>query len=109
MKHQLDHLTIHAFRQLKNIDFRGLGNVNLFVGMNNSGKTTVLEAIAAHCRPLEPLHWLGIARQREIKSSREPDLDAVRWLFPQQGVQPENPYYMGEVRVSSIGRYPNLE
>ena len=109
MTHQLDSLSIHAFRQLKQVELHDLGRVNLLVGVNNSGKTSVLEAIAAHCQPLDPLEWIAIARQREVKSSREPALDAVRWLFPQQGAEPEDPYYQGQVRIEGSGIYPNLE
>jgi len=109
MTHQLDNLNIHAFRRLKRIELHKLGRVNLLVGLNNSGKTSVLEAIAAHCRPLDPLEWIAIARQREVKSSREPALDAVRWLFPQHGAEPEDPYYQGQVRIEGSGRYANLE
>ncbi len=109
MTHQLDNLNIHAFRQLRHVELRNLGRVNLLVGVNNSGKTSVLEAIAAHCRPLDPLEWIAIARQREVKSSREPALDAVRWLFPQHGAEPEDPYYQGQVRIEGSGRYQNLE
>jgi len=53
------------------------------VGANNSGKTSVLEAISTYCRPLDPLEWLNTSWRREIKSSRKPQLDALRWLFPQ--------------------------
>jgi hypothetical protein len=109
MTHQLESLNIHAFRQLKHVELRDLGRVNLLVGVNNSGKTSVLEAIAAHCRPLDPLEWIALARQREVKSSREPALDAVRWLFPQQGAEPEDPYYRGQVHIEGSGSYPNLD
>jgi len=61
-----------------------LGTINLLVGANNSGKTSVLEAIATYCRPLDPKAWLNTAWGREIKLSRKPQLDALRWLFPQR-------------------------
>ena len=41
MKH-IDEFTIHAFRGLRDVKFEGLGQINLLVGDNNSGKTTVL-------------------------------------------------------------------
>lgn len=109
MSHQIDKLRIHAFRQLQNVELNCLGRINLFVGVNNSGKTSVLEAIAAHCRPLDPLGWIALARQREVKSSREPVLDSVRWLFPQTGAEPDDPYYHGEIRIEGSGKFPNLE
>ena len=60
-----------------------LGQINLLVGGNNSGKTSVLEAISTYCRPLDPLEWLNTSWRREIKYSRKPQLDALKWLFPQ--------------------------
>lgn len=38
-------ITIEGFRGLKSLRLAGLGRVNLLVGSNNSGKTTVLEAV----------------------------------------------------------------
>ncbi|MEX1040997.1 MAG: AAA family ATPase [Pirellulaceae bacterium] len=110
MAFHLDRFKIHAFRQLKGLELKGLGRVNLLVGANNSGKTTVLEAIAAHCQPLEPMAWLEIARRREIKSSREPILDSIKWLFPQTGSSDvDDPYFQGRVQMEAEGTTPNLE
>jgi len=41
----LDRLRIHNFRMLKDFSVEPLGRVNLIVGRNNSGKSTVLEAM----------------------------------------------------------------
>jgi hypothetical protein len=81
----------------------------LLVGVNNSGKTTVLEAISTYCRPLDPLEWIATARRREIKSSRERLLDAVRWLFPHEGADPQDAYYYGEVCTQGDGGFENRE
>ncbi|MEG4327463.1 AAA family ATPase, partial [Microcoleus sp. herbarium5] len=58
MKH-LDNLTIHRFRGLRDLNLQDLGQINILVGGNNSGKTSVLEAISTYCRPLDPLEWLN--------------------------------------------------
>ena len=42
---QLKSLDIKNFRILEDFQVNKLGRVNLIVGKNNSGKTTVLEAI----------------------------------------------------------------
>jgi len=39
--------TIEGFRKFESITFDGLGKINLFLGNNNAGKTTILEAIYA--------------------------------------------------------------
>ncbi|MFZ1599572.1 MAG: AAA family ATPase, partial [Anaerolineae bacterium] len=94
MNKQLENLTIHRFRGLRDLELAGLGHVNLFVGANNSGKTTVLEALSTFCRPLDPLEWLNTAWRREVKSSRTPMLDALKWLFPQSS-ESANGLYTG--------------
>lgn len=79
----LDSVTIHQFRGLRDLELKDLGRVNLLVGINNSGKTSVLEALSIYCHPLDIRVWLTTARQREqdIRVSRTPPLDALRWLF----------------------------
>lgn len=41
----LEHLSLRNFRGIETVDFNPLGQVNLIVGGNNTGKTSVLEAI----------------------------------------------------------------
>ncbi|MBO1351003.1 MAG: AAA family ATPase [Hormoscilla sp. GUM202] len=103
----LENLTIHSFRGLQEIGLESLGQINLFVGVNNSGKTSVLEAISTYCRPLDPLAWLNTAWRREIKSSRKPQLEALKWLFPQNSTVEE--FYQGETHISGDGKFPVRE
>lgn len=86
MGRNLDNLKIHAFRGLRDLELEGLGGVNLFVGPNNSGKTSVLEAIAAFSRPLDPQVWVDAVRRREFRLTGSTLVEGLRWLFP----QPEN-------------------
>jgi AAA15 family ATPase/GTPase len=46
MGHQLDSLLIRNYRILKEFKINSLGQINLITGKNNTGKSTVLEAIA---------------------------------------------------------------
>ena len=101
MSKNLEHLTIHQFRGLKQLELRDLGTINLLVGANNSGKTSVLEAIATYCRPLDPKAWLNTAWSREIKLSRKPQIDALRWLFPQG-----NSEILEQIILSGEGHFP---
>jgi AAA15 family ATPase/GTPase len=41
----LEHLTIQNFRGFDSLEIEGFSKINLFVGKNNSGKTSILEAI----------------------------------------------------------------
>jgi hypothetical protein len=45
MRRKLSSLGVRGFRALRNLEISGLGAVNLLVGRNNTGKTTVLEAL----------------------------------------------------------------
>lgn len=76
---------IERFRRLENLRLEGLGSVNLLVGKNNCGKTSVLEALAIASNPLSPLNWINTAWERELKSSRTPVLEALNWMFPHMG------------------------
>ncbi|NQE32695.1 DNA replication and repair protein RecF [Microcoleus sp. IPMA8] len=104
MKH-LDNLTIHKFRGLRDLDLQDLGQINILVGGNNSGKTSVLEAISTYCRPLDPLEWLNTSWRREIKYSRKPRLEALKWLFPQNKEEEQLDFYPMETHVSGNGKF----
>ena len=41
-------ITIQRFRQFKNLELNNLGKINLILGPNNVGKTSILEAIYIH-------------------------------------------------------------
>jgi predicted ATP-dependent endonuclease of OLD family len=61
----LENITIHQFRGLKELERKDLGQINLLVGVNNSGKTSVLEALSIYCDPLDLRNWIITATQRE--------------------------------------------
>ncbi|MEM1168237.1 MAG: AAA family ATPase [Cyanobacteria bacterium P01_H01_bin.35] len=99
----IDNLTIHRFRGVRDLKLEELGQINLLVGVNNSGKTSVLEAISTYCNPLDPLEWINTARRREIKSSRKSKLESLKWLFPQNNENNADDFYQGETLVSGSG------
>ncbi|OQX07999.1 MAG: hypothetical protein BWK80_48750 [Desulfobacteraceae bacterium IS3] len=109
MEKAFEKFVIHRFRGLRDIELSNLGRINLLVGPNNSGKTSVLEAISAYCRPLDPLEWLSTAWRREIKSSRIPMMDALKWLFPQAAGGDLEYLYKGKVRLSATGTFQIFE
>ena len=73
---------IERFRRLENLRLDDLGTVNLLVGKNNSGKTSVLEALAVMSDPFSPFSWINTAWERELKSARTPVLEVLNWMFP---------------------------
>lgn len=86
----LESFSIHAFRGLKEVELRNLGRINILVGRNNSGKTSVLEALATYARPLRPSEWIDVVRRRGISNSRSVLLDGLGWIFPRLDSEASN-------------------
>ncbi|MFM7364431.1 MAG: AAA family ATPase, partial [Cuspidothrix sp.] len=102
----LENVTIHQFRGLRDLELKNLGRINLFVGINNSGKTSVLEALSVYCHPLDIRVWFSTANQREqdIRVYRTRLLDAIKWLFTHNYasiVEPDKPIIL----ISSTGLF----
>lgn len=76
---------VHAFRALSGLRLDGLGRANVIFGMNDSGKTSVLEALLLLMEPSSPLTWARLAQLREptpVPLRRLSRTDRVQWLFP---------------------------
>lgn len=86
----LTRLELTQFRQFHDLALQNLGRINLLVGPNNSGKTSVLEAVELFWRPLDISTWVDTAWRREIKAARTPLPEALRWLFPMATDYPKN-------------------
>jgi AAA15 family ATPase/GTPase len=80
----IDDFTIHAFRGLQELKIGGLSQVNLFVGANNSGKTSVLEALSIFANPLNWETWRDAGDMREMINLplSESFVEMLTWLFP---------------------------
>jgi predicted ATP-dependent endonuclease of OLD family len=103
----LESITIHKFRGIRDLELKGLGNINLLVGINNSGKTSVLEALSIYCHPLDIRVWLSTARQREqeYRISRTPSLDALQWLFAHDLLLDREKLKTGIISISGNGSF----
>ncbi|OJT17427.1 hypothetical protein BO221_45790 [Archangium sp. Cb G35] len=98
-----DTLTIHRLRGLQDVELTGLGRVNLLVGGNDSGKTSVLEALSLYCNPLNPVDWVWVASRRDpLMSAFGPYSELLRWLFPHKGETQETGE--GHLYISATGR-----
>ncbi len=75
----LTKLHIEAFRALRAVQLDGFGRVNLLVGGNNAGKTSILEAIGLVARPFDPGQWVQTVVSRDSSGSL---LDGLWGLFP---------------------------
>jgi len=86
-------LDIGAFRGLHSLSLDECGPVNLLVGGNNCGKTSVLEALMLLCSPFDLRQWeatVDLRKAYPFKDLRFPGLglsrlEGLTWLFPHQG------------------------
>lgn len=94
-------LKIHNFRCFQSFEFQQLARINLLVGANNSGKTSVLEAIQLLCSRtnLNRFHELMIFRGEylwnESENSRglQRELD-IRHLFYGHEIEAEREFFI---------------
>jgi AAA15 family ATPase/GTPase len=61
----LKNFKVTSFRGIKNLEVEDIGNINIIVGDNNSGKTSVLEAIMLLRNTKEFTNVVSVARLRE--------------------------------------------
>ncbi len=98
---------IHGFRGLKRLRLKDLGLINILVGENNSGKTSVLEAIAILSRALEPDEWLWMARRRDFGLLDETRIQSLRWCFAHAAeLSDPDILFEGACEITCDGRFP---
>ena len=71
-------LHIHGFRGIKDLDIPCLGRVTLITGKNNTGKSSILEALHLHARNAIPpvVHQILSSREENLEDL-DPDLDSA--------------------------------
>lgn len=110
MNQVFDHLQISGYRGFEVVNLSQLGQVNIFVGNNNSGKTSLLEAVSILCNPLDPFQWLEVSQRRlylgRSSIGLRPDLEAIKWIFPQKIESSNGELYEGKISIISDGSAP---
>lgn len=82
---------IQNFRCFRDLHLKGLGRVNLLVGKNNTGKSTVLEALSLWARAGAPDELMRILNAREpVEDQRRGWYTRIEATFHQSG-QPSAP------------------
>lgn len=78
-------LTIERFRALRQLTIEGFGRVNLITGRNNTGKSSVLEALRVLAADASPAVILNILRYREEDLDLE-DTEGTSQLSDAEGL-----------------------
>ncbi len=88
---------IVRFRGIRDLTVHGLNHLNLIVGDNNCGKTSVLESLLLLRNPGDLSNVMRIARQRDVAlfSSRVSIYENFINLFPQNESR-------GEIRITAL-------
>lgn len=63
-------LYIKSFRGIRDLELSDLGEINILLGKNNSGKTSLLEAIGIIENPFELGSIIHVGKQREILNNQ---------------------------------------
>jgi AAA15 family ATPase/GTPase len=72
---------IQNFRQFRDLKLDGLAQINLITGANDTGKTSLLEALALLLSPTAPEIVRTIANIRGIDTIGVEGPDAWGWIF----------------------------
>ncbi len=102
----LRNLYINGFRGFQEITLADFADINIIVGMNNSGKTSLLEAIGILCNPLNPFVWFEVS-QRKFTSNKgffrnTPNSESLKWIFS-QNKNSNNEQFDRELNISCDG------
>lgn len=111
MSQVFDRLQISGYRALKLVNLSQLGQVNIFVGDNNAGKTSILEAISILCNPLDPFQWLEVSQRRLYLGRSQlmtllPNIEALKWIFYQKIAASNNELDQSEILIEANGTAP---
>lgn len=98
-KMHISSLEIKNFRGIKHLEIDDLKRVNIFLGKNNVGKTTILEAIFLSLAPGNPQMTIGINNMRSLFHTTSEDF---KFIFYQMNFE-------NQIEIISKYRYNGLE
>ena len=90
---RIDSLRLRLFRGFHDISLENLGRINVILGSNNSGKSSVLEALYLLCRPMAFDRWRLLPKlrrdsqwsvQRYEPSRSMANDEEIGWFFPER-------------------------
>ena len=91
MKKYIHSLNLEIFRGISNLSVDNLSAINVVVGGNNSGKTSILEAIRVLAQPYEIGNILRVASSRAWKTKPKNYIDTVMSIFKKEQLEGTSP------------------
>lgn len=81
----LDGIEIRNFKGIRNGEFKSFGEINVFIGPNNSGKSTILDSIYLLNHFFSPHDILGnyIPRYLTAKKAGNTNFESLHWKYNQ--------------------------
>lgn len=77
----ISEINIKTYRGISDLEIKNLGNINILVGDNNSGKTSVLEAIKVLSQPNDIGNIIKIVISRASRIYKKDFIDSVLTIF----------------------------
>ena len=108
-------LSIQGFRGIKDLTVTGLGRVTLITGKNNTGKSSILEALRLHVHNAAPQVLYDILTDREEyvrgadEEERSPDTDDLFQVSALFNGFPRLSDDFGPIVISTTGRAQPME
>lgn len=94
-------MSIHAFRGILDLELKNLSTINVLVGGNNSGKTSVLEAIKLISSPYNLATMIQLAKLRRASTSTQVNtVENVSTLFRKELEDTGEPHF--DLGISAI-------
>jgi hypothetical protein len=106
----LKSLTIQRFRGISHLNLDDFGRVNIFIGVNGVGKTTVLESLFILGQPNSPGTIVTLGQWRDMPPLNAECDDAIRSIFHNGNLElcPEFIFWVGNER-QVIELVPSVE
>ncbi len=67
MKKHLQEFTVHAYKGIHNLTLESLNAINILMGDNNSGKTSVLELLSTSDNSEDTDTWIRCSRIESLR------------------------------------------
>ncbi len=82
MKKHIQQFTVNAYKGIHNLTLKDLNAINILVGNNNCGKTSILELISTLQNPQFSATWISCTRTRRVTAQSTTIFEGIYDLFP---------------------------